>query len=37
MTNLDVDLTIVKRILDEQLDDFKLFGQYVEQYLEGLS
>lgn len=34
---LDVDLTIVKRILDEQLDDFKLFGQYVEQYLEGLS
>lgn len=30
---LDVDMAVVKRILDEQLDDFKEFGQHVERYM----
>lgn len=30
---LDVDMAVVKRVLDEQLDDFKVFGQHVERYI----
>lgn len=33
---LNVDMTIVKRILDEHLDDFREFAQYVQDYITGL-
>jgi len=33
---LEVDITILKAILDEQLIDFIEFGAYIEQHLESL-
>lgn len=31
---LDVDMEIVKHILDDRLDDFEAFGQYIQRYLD---
>lgn len=31
---LDVDMGLVKQVLDEQLDDFRTFGRHIECYLK---
>lgn len=33
---LEVDMSLVKQILDEQLDDFVTFGQHIGAYLDTL-
>ncbi len=44
MSGLDLDLAVikgdmalVKQVLDDQLDDFRLFGQHIERYLSQVS